>query len=73
MSVSFICICMCGADYEFLIQFCGLGILYAYPQNSMHTTTGHNWKKTASIIFTLVLMLLGTVIGMWWLLVVEGK
>ena len=24
----FFCICMCRADYEFLIQFCGLGILY---------------------------------------------
>ena len=65
MSVSFFfCIRMCGADYKFLI--------YAYPLNSMHTTTGHNWKKTASIIFTLVLVLLGIVI-MWWLLVVEGK
>ena len=43
----FFCICMCGADYEFLIQFCGLGILYdAYtlihktPCTQQQVTTG---------------------------------
>ena len=36
-------------------------------------TTGQNWKKTGSIIFILVLVLLGIVSGAWWLIVSEGK
>ena len=36
-------------------------------------TTGQNWKRRGSIIFILVLVLLGIMSGAWWLLVSEGK
>ena len=70
MSVSFFAYVCAGLtmNFSFMVR-----CMYAYPQNSMHTTTGQNWKKTAGIIFTLVLVLLGTAIGLWWLLVTESK
>ena len=78
LSVSFIVVCFVSL-YPVLLSFFGIIMCGADHKHhpcvfiyTFHVLTGHNWKKTSTIIILVLLVLLATSSGIW-LLASAGK